>query len=322
MSYLCYDSFMTILVTGAAGFIGSHYVLRHIEQYPDDTVIVIDNLNYAADKSLLDPVINRIRFIEGDIADVELLQQVVERYGVEQIVNFAAETHVDRSIQNTLPFLHANIVGVQCLIEILKAQPEILLIHVSTDEVYGDVQDDEPPFNLESPLRPSNPYSATKAAGDLMLLAARRTYDLKIRITRCTNNYGPHQDKSKLIPVIIRNALEGNKIPIYGQGKQKRDWLYVTDHTDAIEIVREKGEDGWVYLIGPDEEKENIQVAKTVLNILGKPHSLIDFVADRPGHDWAYRVDSSLMRSLGWEPRVKFEAGIQKTVDWFVSRRA
>lgn len=308
---------MTILVTGGAGFIGSHYVLRHIQQYPDDTVIVIDALNYAADKSLLDPVIHRIRFIEGDIADLELLQQVVERYGVEQIVNFAAETHVDRSIQNTLPFLHTNIVGTQCMIEILKAHPEILLIHVSTDEVYGDVQDDEPAFNLESPLRPSNPYSATKAAGDLMLLAARRTYDLKIRITRCTNNYGPHQDKTKLIPVIIRNALEGKKIPIYGQGKQKRDWLYVTDHTDAIELVREKGEDGWVYLVGPNEEHENIQVAKTVLDILGKPHSLIDFVADRPGHDWAYRVDASLIRSLGWEPTVRFEEGIKRTIDWY-----
>ncbi len=311
---------MTILVTGGAGFIGSHYVLRHIDRYPDDTVIVLDSLNYAADKSLLDSVINRIRFIQGDIADVELLEQLVTRYGIEQIVNFAAETHVDRSIENALPFLHANIVGVQSLMEILKAHPAILLVHVSTDEVYGDVQDDEPAFNLESPLRPSNPYAATKAAGDLMLLAARRTYDLKIRITRCTNNYGPHQDKTKLIPVIIRNALANGNIPLYGQGKQKRDWLYVTDHTDAVELVREKGEDGWVYLIGPDQERENIEVARTVLRILGKPESLIEFVPDRPGHDWAYRVDSSLIRSLGWEPRVAFEEGIERTVDWYTKK--
>ncbi|HVW66397.1 MAG TPA: dTDP-glucose 4,6-dehydratase [Candidatus Peribacteraceae bacterium] len=308
---------MNLLVTGGAGFIGSHFVLRHAAQYPDDRVVVLDALTYAADKSLLDPVKDRIVFVEGDIADLPLLERLVTEYAIDTVVNFAAETHVDRSIQNAVPFLHSNILGVQSLIELCKKHPELLLVHVSTDEVYGDLEDDEPSFTLASALKPSSPYAATKAAGDLLLLAAARTYGIHVRITRCTNNYGPHQDRTKLLPVIITSAIANQPIPIYGQGKQKRDWLYVTDHTDAIELVRMKGEDGKIYLIGAGSERENIDVARTVLKILEKPDSLITFVPDRPGHDWRYSLDNSSIRTLGWAPKVPFEEGIKETVGWF-----
>lgn len=308
---------MNILVTGGAGFIGSHYVLRHVRQHPEDQVIVLDALTYAADRSLLDPVANAIVFVEGDIADLPLLEKLVSDYEIDTIVNFAAETHVDRSIQNAVPFLHSNVLGVQSLIELLKKHPSILLVHISTDEVYGDLQDDEPIFTRASTLKPSSPYAATKASGDLLLLAAARTYGISVRITRCTNNYGPHQDRSKLLPVIIGRAFMDQKIPIYGEGKQKRDWLYVTDHTDAIELVLEKGENGQVYLIGASNERQNIDVAKTVLKALGKPESLIQFVPDRPGHDWRYSLDASSVRALGWEPKVSFADGVRETIAWY-----
>ncbi|MBI3331801.1 dTDP-glucose 4,6-dehydratase [Candidatus Peregrinibacteria bacterium] len=312
---------MNILVTGGAGFIGSHFVLRHVEKHPEDTVVVLDSLTYAADKSFLDPVLNRIRFIQGDIAGFELVTTLIDRYDIEAIVNFAAETHVDRSIKNAVPFMHSNILGVHALIEVCKRSPKILLVHISTDEVYGDLQDGEPPFNERSELRPSSPYAATKAAGDLLLKAAIRTFGIRVRITRCTNNYGPHQDKTKLLPVIILNALQGKKIPIYGQGKQKRDWLYVTDHTDAVEFILQKGEDGGLYLISGDNERENIVVAKTVLKTLGKPESLIAFVPDRPGHDWRYSLDNRSMKKLGWKPTMKFEEGVARTVDWYTKKK-
>ncbi len=312
---------MTILVTGGAGFIGSHYVLRHVRAHPQDRLVVLDALTYAADRSLLDPVMNAISFVQGDIADLPLLEKLVAEYEIDTIVNFAAETHVDRSIQNAVPFLHSNVLGVQALIELCKKHPSILLVHVSTDEVYGDLRDDEPAFTLASTLRPSSPYAATKASGDLLLLAAARTHGIKVRITRCTNNYGPHQDRSKLLPVIIGRALINQQIPIYGEGKQKRDWLYVTDHTDAIELVREKGKDGEVYLIGASNERQNIEVAKTVLAVIGKPETLIQFVADRPGHDWRYSLDASSVRALGWTPKVGFEEGVKETIAWYVLKK-
>lgn len=308
---------MSILVTGGAGFIGSHYVLRHVRQYPADRVIVLDALTYAADKALLNPVMDAITFVEGDIADLPLLEGLVEDHKIETIINFAAETHVDRSIQNPVPFLHSNVLGVQSLIELLKKHPNILLVHVSTDEVYGDLTDSEPAFTLASTLKPSSPYAATKASGDLLLLAAARTYGISVRITRCTNNYGPHQDSSKFLPVVIRHAMNDEPIPVYGEGKQKRDWLYVTDHTDAVELVREKGKDGQVYLIGASNERQNIDVAKTVLSIIEKPESLIEFVPDRPGHDWRYSLDASSTRELGWKPQVTFEDGIRETIAWY-----
>ena len=310
---------MNLLVTGGAGFIGSHFVLRHVKQHPNDKVVVLDALTYAANRSFLDPVKGKVLFVEGDIVGT-LVEQLVDDHSIDVIVNFAAETHVDRSIQDEIPFIHSNILGAHSLIEVCKKHKDLLLVHVSTDEVYGEVLDGEEACNLNTPLRPGNPYAATKAAADLMFLAAARTFGIRVRITRCTNNYGPHQDSSKLLPVVISKAMRDEKIPIYGEGKQKRDWLFVTDHTDAVEMVVQKGEDGQIYLISADQNRENIEVAKTVLKILEKPEDLIEFVKDRPGHDWNYALDNSSIKALGWEPQVEFSEGVKKTVDWFVNK--
>ena len=329
---------MNLLVTGGAGFIGSHFVLRHKERAPEDTIVVLDAMTYAADKTFLDPVISRIRFVQGDIADVELMAQLIRRYDIDTIVNFAAETHVDRSIKNAVPFIHSNILGVQGLIELLKAHPDVRLLHISTDEVYGDIEDDDPPRTVGSTLFPSSPYAATKAAGEMLLLAAMRTYKLKISITRCTNNYGPHQASEKFIPTIIRHAMKNEAIPVYGEGKNKRDWLFVADHCDALEVIlgtawafwddevpgvhpdQPKGS-GHLFNISADDERQNIDVVKTVLDFLGKPHDLISFVEDRPGHDWRYALDSAPMRKLGWKPKVSFTEGIRQTVEWYKGKR-
>lgn len=308
---------MNVLVTGGAGFIGSHFVLRHKEQFPDDFLVVLDKLTYAGNKDFLTLVLDRIRFVQADITDTLLVADLVTQYGIDTIVNFAAETHVDRSIANAVPFIHTNILGVQSLIEVCKKFPHVLLLHISTDEVYGDLKDGDPPCTVDTVLRPSSPYAATKAAGDLLLRAATRTFGVRVRITRCTNNYGPHQDASKFLPVIITKALKDEKIPVYGQGLQKRDWLYVTDHTDAVELVLAKGLDGQTYLISADDERRNIDVAQQALDALGKPHSLIEFVTDRPGHDWRYALDNSSIRSLGWVPKVTFAEGVKRTVEWY-----
>jgi dTDP-glucose 4,6-dehydratase len=325
---------MNILVTGGAGFIGSHFVLRHKEKFPDDTIVVLDALTYAGKKEYLNPVINRIRFVQGDIADIELVSQLVLRYEIDTIVNFAAETHVDRSIQSAVPFIHSNVVGVQSLLEVCRASPSIRLLHISTDEVHGDVADDERARTVEDPLLPSSPYAASKAAAEMFVLAAMRTYGIRAAITRCTNNFGPHQAQEKFIPTIIRNALVGTSIPVYGQGLNKRDWLYVTDHCDALETIlatpgafhdpevpgvrasQPKGADH-IFHIAADSERQNIEVVKTVLKILGKSESLITYVQDRPGHDWRYALDASNTRALGWKPAVSFEEGIRQTIDWY-----
>ena len=311
---------MNLLVTGGAGFIGSHFVLRHVENHPKDMLVVLDNLTYASDRALLAPVEHSIIFREGDIADRSLLTKIIDDHQIDAIVNFAAETHVDRSIEDATPFLRSNVLGVQSLIDCCRTHPDLLLVHISTDEVYGDLKDEDAAFSLSSPLRPSNPYSATKAAGDLLLLAAVRTHGIRVRITRCTNNYGPHQDSTKLLPVIIHNALHDTSIPIYGKGLQRRDWLFVTDHTDAVELVLEKGKDGQVYLISAEDEQKNIDVAKTVLTLLEKPYSLITFVPDRPGHDWRYTLENSSMRSLGWKPQISFIKGVEQTIAWYKKR--
>jgi dTDP-glucose 4,6-dehydratase len=308
---------MNLLVTGGAGFIGSHFVLKHCREHPEDTVIVLDKLTYAANKSFLDPVIQRIRFIEGDIVDPVLTAEVVKRYAIDTIVNFAAETHVDRSISNAMPFLYSNVLGVQSLIEVTKANPELLLFHISTDEVYGDLSDTDRPKKEDDALRPSSPYAASKAAAEMLLLAAARTYGIRVRISRCSNNYGPHQASEKLIPTIIRNALAGQKIPIYGKGENKRDWLYVEDHCSAVQLLLEKGKDGEVYNIAASDERKNIDVVRHLLAMLGKGDELLSFVTDRPGHDWRYAVDASKLLALGWTPSVSFEEGMTWTLEWY-----
>ena len=328
---------MRLLVTGAAGFIGSHFVLRHRELHPGDQIVVLDALAEGSNKEALAPVIDAITFVRGDITDLPLLDQLMSEHRIDTIVNFAAQTHVDRSIQNAVPFIHSNILGVQSLISLLQRHPEARLLHISTDEVYGDQADDERSRIVGDALWPSSPYAATKAAGDLMLVAAMRTYKLPICISRCTNNYGPHQAPEKFIPTVIRSALENKPIPVYGKGKNKRDWLYVADHCNALEVLLKTDWAFWdddvpgvhesqptgsghLFNVSAHDERENIAVAKGVLNILGKPESLIQFVPDRPGHDWRYAVDSTPIRKLGWKPSVSFEEGLKTTVEWYRNR--
>jgi len=238
-------------------------------------------------------------------------------------VDFAAETHVDRSITDPFPFIHTNVLGVASLIEVCKAFPVVKFLHVSTDEVYGDLTDTDLPKNSTDALRPSSPYAASKASGDLLVLAAARTYGIKTAISRCTNNFGPHQALEKFIPTVIRTALADTQVPIYAEGKNKRDWLFVTDHTDAIETmltVPQAFDECRIFNVSADSEQRNIDVAKAILTILGKPESLLSFVKDRPGHDWRYALDSSDTRSLGWKPAVSFEEGLAKTVAWYQAR--
>ena len=314
---------MKLLVTGGAGFIGSHFVLRHVEKFPNDSLTVLDKLTYAADKKFLVGVKEKITFVEGDIADTTLVKKIVKDHGIDMIVDFAAETHVDRSISDPFPFIHTNVLGVASLIEVCRANPTVRFLHVSTDEVYGDLSDTDPPKNSKDPLKPSSPYAASKASGDLLVLAAARTYGIKAAISRCTNNYGPHQASEKFIPTVIRTALADKPVPIYAAGKNKRDWLFVTDHTDAIETmltVPEAFDTCRIFNVSADSEQTNIDVAKKILSILGKPESLLSFVKDRPGHDWRYALDSSDTRSLDWKPAVTFEKGLQKTVEWYARK--
>jgi dTDP-glucose 4,6-dehydratase len=314
---------MNLLVTGGAGFIGSHFVLRHTDAHPEDTIVVLDKLTYAADKSFLDPIADKITFVEGDIADQVLVTKLVEDHKIDTIVNFAAESHVDNSIANAMPFLHTNVIGTQALIEVVKAHPEVRLLHISTDEVYGDVGDTDPSCKTTDPLRPSSPYSASKAAAELLVQAAIRTFGIQAVITRCTNNYGPHQADEKFIPTVIRKALKDEPIPVYGTGKNKRDWIHVGDHCDAVETILTvdwNADKRTVFNVGIDREYENLEVAKIILDILGKPHDLISFVEDRKGHDWRYAVDSSETRTLGWAPKVEFTEGLKHTIDWYTNK--
>ena len=314
---------MNLLVTGAAGFIGSHFVLRHVAAFPRDTVVVLDKLTYAADIHFLDAVRGSMTFVQGDIADTELLKKLVKEHSIDTIVDFAAETHVDRSIEDPFPFLHTNVLGTACLIEVCKSNPTVRFLHISTDEVFGDLTDADVPKRADDPMKPSSPYAASKASGDLLVQAAVRTYGIKAAISRCTNNFGPHQAGEKFIPTVIRCALQDLPIPIYASGKNKRDWLYVTDHTDAIEMILKapKAFDACgLFNISADSEKTNIDVASAILKILQKPESLLTFVKDRPGHDWRYALDSSGTKKLGWKPKVRFEEGLEKTINWYASR--
>jgi len=314
---------MNLLVTGGAGFIGSHFVLRHAQNFPSDTLVVLDKLTYAADKTFLDAAANAMTFVQGDIADRELVTKLVQDFSIDTIVDFAAETHVDRSIDDPFPFLHTNVLGVQSLIDVCRQNPAVRLLHVSTDEVYGDLSDTDTPKKPNDSLTPSSPYAASKAAGDMLVQAAVRTFGMKACITRCTNNYGPHQALEKFIPTVIRTAMNDEEVPIYAEGKNKRDWLYVTDHTDAIEMVlaRSASFDSCpIFNISADCEKKNIDVALMLLSALHKPESLLSFVKDRPGHDWRYALDSTDTRALGWKPKVSFEEGLARTVEWYRGR--
>ena len=308
---------MKVLVTGGLGFIGSNFIRYLLERYSSIEIINVDAMKYGSNPLNLKDIKDdeRYKFIKGDICDYELISKLVK--DVDVIVNFAAESHVDRSIANPYSFLQSNVVGVFVILEaIRKKNREVKFIQISTDEVYGEILKGS--FKEEDRLKPSSPYSASKAAADMFVLAYSRTYGIHAVITRCTNNYGPYQFPEKLIPKTIIRASMNLKIPIYGTGKNIRDWIYVLDHCEAIDLVMKEGEKGEIYNISSGEEKTNLEVVKTILSIMGKDESLIEFVEDRPGHDLRYSLDSSKIRELGWKPKHSFKEGIRKTVEWYM----
>ncbi|MBW9221803.1 dTDP-glucose 4,6-dehydratase [Methanothermococcus sp. SCGC AD-155-C09] len=310
---------MKVLVTGGAGFIGSNFIRYMLEKYGDLEIINLDKLGYGSNlENLRNVDSDRYSFIKGDITDFELLSEVVK--GIDILVNFAAETHVDRSISNPYTFIESNIIGVYTLLEsIRKYNPEVNFIHISTDEVYGDIE--EGSFKENDRLIPSSPYSASKAGGDMLVLGYGRTYNLDVKITRCTNNYGPYQFPEKLIPKTIIRAMKNLSIPIYGRGDNVRDWLYVLDHCRGIDVVINKGASREIYNISSNCEKKNIEVVKLILKLLDKPLDLIEYVEDRPGHDVRYSLDSSKIGELGWKARYSFEEGIKNTVQWYLDNK-
>lgn len=319
---------ITILVTGGAGFIGSNFIHYLFERYENIKVINYDKLTYAGNLQNLKTVENKpgYFFEKGDICDKNELKTVFEKYSPDYVVNFAAESHVDKSILNPETFVNTNVLGTQNLLTLSMSYDVKRYLQISTDEVYGSLGETGY-FTEDTPLAPNSPYSASKASADLLTIAYNHTYGFPVLITRCSNNYGPYQFPEKLIPLIILNVLKGKQIPVYGNGLNIRDWLYVRDHCSAIDTVLLKGKIGEVYNIGGNTEKTNIEIVKTILDILSKKFpeteisdSLISFVKDRKGHDRRYAIDSSkIKRELNWEPKVSFEEGIKTTVDWYLN---
>ena len=317
---------MTILITGGAGFIGTNFVYYQLQHHPEDQVVCLDALTYAGNlENLTEALKNpRFRFVKGDIADREAVNALFEEEKPDIVVNFAAESHVDRSITQPELFLRTNIMGTQVLMDACRKYGVQRYHQVSTDEVYGDLPLDRPDlfFTEDTPIHTSSPYSASKASADLLVLAYFRTFHLPVSITRCSNNYGPYHFPEKLIPLMITRALNDQSLPVYGKGENVRDWLYVEDHCAAIDLVMRKGREGEVYNVGGHNERTNLDVVKTVLRELGKPESLITFVTDRPGHDRRYAIDPSKIHTeLGWLPRTKFDDGIHQTVQWYLDNR-
>lgn len=318
---------MTILVTGGAGFIGSNFVHYMMEKYPDYRIVCIDKLTYAGNLRNLETVLDKknFRFIKGDICDRELVYRIFEEEKPDIVINFAAESHVDRSIESPDIFLKTNILGTQVLLDASRKYNVKRFHQVSTDEVYGDLPLDRSDlkFTESSPLRPSSPYSASKASADLLVLAYHRTYGVPVTISRCSNNYGPYQFPEKLIPLMIINALNDRPLPVYGDGRNVRDWIHVKDHCEAIDIIIHRGKEGEIYNIGGENERANIDVVRMILKELGKPESLIRFVKDRPGHDRRYALDISRMKKeFGWSPKISFEEGLKSTIKWYLENRS
>ncbi len=312
-----------ILVTGAAGFIGANFAEYFVNKHPDYKVIVLDKLTYAGNLDNLKKVMDKITFVQGDICDFEFVLDVFKKYDINGVIHFAAESHVDNSIKNPFVFTHTNVIGTHTLLEAAKqtwGEGSLnKFVHISTDEVYGSLKEDGY-FTEKSPIKPSSPYSASKASSDLIALAYKETYKMNVNVTNCSNNYGPYQHNEKLIPHMIKLALNDEKLPVYGEGLNIRDWLYVEDHCEAIDLVFHKGISGERYNIGGHNERRNIQIVKLILQRLGKSEDLIEHVADRKGHDYRYAIDPTKIKNeLGWEPKTKFEDGIIKTIDWYLA---
>ena len=317
---------MKIIVTGGAGFIGGNYIHVMLKKHPEDEIICLDALTYAGNLETLEPVMKnpKFKFVKGDIADREFVYDLMEKERPDVIVNFAAESHVDRSIVNPELFLRTNIIGTSVLLDACRKYGIKRYHQVSTDEVYGDLPLERKDlfFTETTPLHTSSPYSASKASADLLVLAYHRTYKLPVTISRCSNNYGPYHFPEKLIPLMIANALNNKPLPVYGKGENVRDWLYVADHCNAIDLIIRQGKVGEIYNIGGHNERRNLDVVKTILKELGKPESLIHFVTDRPGHDWRYAIDpTKIHNELGWLPETKFEDGIKETVQWYLENK-
>ena len=317
---------MKIIITGGAGFIGGNFVHYMLNKYPNDQFICLDLLTYAGNLATIEQVMDKdnFKFIKGDIADRKLVYEIFESENPDIIVNFAAESHVDRSIENPEVFLKTNVIGTSVMLDACRKYGITRYHQVSTDEVYGDLPLDRPDlfFTEETPIHTSSPYSASKASADLLVQAYHRTFDVPITISRCSNNYGPYHYPEKLIPLMIKNALEDKSLPVYGKGENVRDWLYVEDHCVAIDLIIRNGKVGEVYNIGGHNEKTNLEVVKIILKELNKPESLITYVADRLGHDLRYAIDPTKMQQqLNWKPTTTFEEGIKKTIKWYLENQ-
>ncbi|KZM58709.1 dTDP-glucose 4,6-dehydratase [Geobacillus stearothermophilus] len=314
---------MNFLVTGGAGFIGSNFVRYMLEKYPNYKVVNYDLLTYAGNLENLKDVENHpnYTFVKGDINNRELVDYLVKTHEIDVIVNFAAESHVDRSITDPDIFVKTNVLGTQALLDVAKDNNIKKYVQISTDEVYGTLGETGY-FTEETPLAPNSPYSASKAGGDLLVRAYHETYGLNVNITRCSNNYGPYHFPEKLIPLMITNALEGKELPIYGDGQNIRDWLHVKDHCAAIDLVIHKGRPGEVYNIGGHNERTNNEIVHLIVEKLGVSKDLIKYVADRPGHDRRYAIDpTKIMTELGWKPQYTFEKGIVETIQWYIDNQ-
>ena len=316
----------TIIVTGGAGFIGSNFIFHMIEKYPEYRIVCLDKLTYAGNLSTLAPIMSNpnFRFVKADICDKPAVEKLFEEECPDIVVNFAAESHVDRSIEEPNVFLETNIMGTATLMNACRKYGIERYHQVSTDEVYGDLPLDRPDlfFTEQTPLHTSSPYSSSKASADLLVLAYHRTYGLPVSISRCSNNYGPYHFPEKLIPLMIANALYDSPLPVYGNGENVRDWLYVEDHCKAIDLIIHNGRIGEVYNVGGHNEMRNIDIVKLICKELGKPESLITYVTDRKGHDLRYAIDpTKIHNELGWLPETKFEEGIKKTIQWYLEHK-
>jgi len=316
----------TILVTGGAGFIGSNFVRHLVHKYPRSLIVNLDALTYAGNLESVKELVrfSNYRFVKGDIANRDFVFKLFEHYKFDLVVNFAAESHVDRSVLDPEIFIRTNVLGTQVLLDAARTFGVKRYHQVSTDEVYGDLPLDKPEllFTEETPLHASSPYSASKAAADLLVLAYARTFNLPVTISRCSNNYGPYHFPEKLIPLMIVKALKGEKLPVYGQGQNVRDWLHVLDHCAAIDLILRKGRAGEVYNVGGNNERSNLEVTQKILKQLGKDESQIEYVTDRPGHDLRYGIDATKLRTeLGWQPKYNFESGLVQTIDWYLNNR-